>query len=99
MSRLWIDIERIVLDGVALDPAKANRLAALTQIALERLLRERGTAAGPRGGAPGQRGGATAQARESRAGQATATRSSPAAEERWADELAQTIYRAVDRSL
>ena len=71
MSRLWIDIERIVLDGVALDPAKAGRLATLTQMALERLLRERPTAKG----------------------------SPPAAEERWADELAQTIFRAVDRSV
>jgi len=92
MSRLWIDIERIVLDGVALDPAKANRLASLTQMALERLLRERGTAVD-------LRGGATAQASRSRPDQLTAKGSPPAAEERWADELTQTIFRAVDRSV
>jgi hypothetical protein len=94
MSRLWVDIERIVLDGVALDPAKASRLAALTQLALERLLRERG-AAGLRAGAPAQ----PQQTRTSRPEGAVVTRSPPAAEERWADELAHVICRAIDRSL
>jgi hypothetical protein len=92
MSHLWIDIERIVLDGVALDPAKANRLAALTQMALERLLRERGATAG-------QRDGATTQPAKSRPDRPTGTRSPAAQEERWADELAHIIHRAVDRSL
>jgi len=92
MSALWVDIERIVFDGVALDPPKADRLAALTQIALERLLRERGAAAGRRAGEP-------AQPRTSRPEQLAVTRSPPAAEERWADELAQVICRAIDRSL
>jgi len=91
MNRLSIDIERIVLDGVALDGAKASRLAALTQMALERLLRQRG-------GAVGQRGGAPTQTPDSRRDQPGA-RTSSAPEERWADELAQTIYRAIDRSL
>jgi hypothetical protein len=95
MNRLWIDIERIVLEGVALDGAKANRLAALTQIALERLLRQRGTAVGQRGGATAQHDDATAQTPGSRRNQPGAKTSS---EERWADELAQTIYRAIDRS-
>ena len=98
MNRLWIDIERIVLDGVALDGAKANRLADLTQMALERLLRQRGTTVGQRGGAPAQRDGATAETPSSRRDQA-GTRTSSSPEERWADELARNIYRAIDRSL
>src|SRR5262249_3981160 len=45
MSELWIEIEQLVLDGAAFDPAKARRVAALTEMALERLLRERGSSA------------------------------------------------------
>jgi hypothetical protein len=90
MSRLWVDIERIVLDGVAIDPAKGPRIAALTQASLERLLRERGVTANVRVGA------GTDQQKTQHRG---ATRSPPAADARWADELAQILYRAIDRSL
>jgi hypothetical protein len=85
MSRLWIDIERIVLDGVPSDPARAGRVATLTQMALERLLRERGAAA--------------AQASQPRSDERATTRSPATPEERWADEIAHIVYRAVDRSL
>ena len=90
MSRLWVDIERIVLDGVSIDPAKGHRIAALTQASLERLLRERGVTANVRVGAD------TDERKTQHQG---AMRSPPAADARWADELAQILYRAIDRSL
>ena len=92
MSRLWVDIERVVLDGVALDPSRGNRIAALTQMALERLLRERGTAAR-------LRSGEATPTPHTQPSQGPETKSPPSAEARWADELAQILYRAVDRSL
>lgn len=86
MTPLWIDIERIVLDGVPLDPAKGQRLAALTRIALERLLRERGIASeigevgAPRG----------------RASRPVNMKRPPAGDEAcWADELAAALFRAI----
>jgi hypothetical protein len=90
MSHQRIDIERLVLDGVSLDPAKGRRLAALTQMALERMLRERGISAAFRAGE------ATPDKTQAHSAE---MESSPAADEaRWADELAQILYRTIDRS-
>lgn len=93
MSRLTIEIERMVFDGVALEPAKGRRLVDLTQIALERLLRNRGVSG--RLAEPAQAQGPTSGA---------GIKSSPAAmkspladETRWANELAEILYRAIDR--
>jgi hypothetical protein len=86
MRPLWIDIEQVVLNGVPLDPAKGQRLAALTRIALERLLRERGISneIGD-GGAP-----------QARAPRSIDMKSAPAGDEaRWADELAAALYRTI----
>ena len=44
MRPVWIEIESLVLDGIPLDPARGRRLSALTQAALERLLRLHGIA-------------------------------------------------------
>jgi len=96
MSRLTVEIERIVLDGLILEPAKGRRLVDLTQIALERLLRARGVS-----GRLGERGQAQEQeAATPGAGMRSspaATKSSPADETRWANELAEILYRAIDR--
>jgi hypothetical protein len=91
MNPLWIDIERIALDGVPIDPSKGRRLAALTQIALERLLRNRGISAdlAVRGDRSNER-------------DSKIDIKSPAAtgdEVRWADELASALYRVLDRSI
>jgi hypothetical protein len=90
MSQLWIDIEGLVLDGVLLSPAKGTRLAALTQMALERLLRARGLSTGLRGS-----GGIQETESQTYGAQ---MKSSPADERQWADELAEILYRAIDRS-
>jgi hypothetical protein len=84
MRPLWIDIEQVVLNGVPLDPAKGQRLAALTRIALERLLRERGIS-----GEIGE-GGAWQGAHS------IDMNFAPAGDEaRWADELAAALYRTI----
>jgi hypothetical protein len=90
MSQLWIDIERLVLEGVSLSPTEGNRLAALTQMALERLLRARGVSAVLRGS-----GGSQETESQTHGAQ---MKSSPADERQWADELAEILYRAIDRS-
>jgi hypothetical protein len=91
MNPLWIDIERIALDGVPIDPSKGRRLAALTQAALERLLRNRGISADM-----------TVAADHSETRNSKVDMKSPPAggdEARWADELATALYRAIDRSI
>jgi hypothetical protein len=92
MNPLWIDIERIALDGVSIDPSKGRRLAALTQAALERLLRNRGISADMTVAS-----GDYSQTRDSK----VEMKSPPAAgdEARWADELATALYRVIDRSI
>jgi hypothetical protein len=91
MNPLWIDIERIALDGVPIDPSKGRRLAALTQAALERLLRNHGISADM------TVAGGHSETRDSKV-----EMKSPLAagdEARWADELATALYRAIDRSI
>lgn len=90
MSQVWVDIERLVLDGVSFGPATGG-IAALTQAELERLLRERGISARLRGG-----GGTRENEAQTYGAQ---MKSSPGADEaRWANELAEILYRAIDRS-
>jgi hypothetical protein len=91
MNPLWIDIERIALDGVPIDPSKGRRLAALTQAALERLLRNRGISAGM------SAAGAYSETRDSKVDIKSPTATGN--EVRWADELATALYRAIDRSI
>jgi hypothetical protein len=88
MTHLRVDIESLVLDGAQLEPSKGRRLAALTQRALARLLRDRGVSP-PAGAAD----------KEAAQGKVSATMKSPvgASETRWAEELAEVLYRAIDR--
>jgi hypothetical protein len=91
MSELWVEIEQLVLDGVPLDPTKGRRLAVLTEMALERLLRERGASAAMRLG-----GGSREMEQPSHRAE---MKSPPAADEaKWADGLAKILIRAIDRS-
>jgi hypothetical protein len=85
VSHIWVEIERLVLDGLPLDPAKGQRLTALSQKALERLLRERGISA------PARLAGPKAIPTEHLKLTAGMT------ESRMADELAEALYRALDR--
>jgi hypothetical protein len=86
MSRIQVDIEGIVLSGIPLGTAQARRLAALTQAALERLLRQRGLAQ------PEQRW-------EEATGKKMPQINVPADgnESHLADELAEALYRTLDR--
>ena len=89
MRPIWIDIESLVLDGVPLDPARGRRLSALTQAALERLLRLRGIA-GPD------------PAPNSARAQPLATPSqvempASADETWWAETIARELHRTLDR--
>jgi hypothetical protein len=85
MSRILVDIERIVLSGIPLEAAQSRRLAVLTQIALERLLRHRGLAQPFEGGAE-----APKKTREMKV-------SAEANESQIAQELAEVLYRTLDR--
>ncbi|HEV2387310.1 MAG TPA: hypothetical protein VGS20_08650 [Candidatus Acidoferrales bacterium] len=85
MSRLAVEIECLVLDGVALDPAGAQRLARRTETALARLLGGRGISPETTGAdLPAVKG----PEMKPPAG---------ASEARWAEELALALYRAIDR--
>jgi hypothetical protein len=91
MSQLWVEIEQLVFDGVTLDPVKGRRVAALTEAALERLLRERGISAAMRG-----HGGRLELGQRNRRAEMQLP---PAADEaRWADALAKVLYLTIDRS-
>jgi hypothetical protein len=92
MSNLWIEIEALVLDGVPMDSVQGRRLAQLTEIALARLLDQRGTVTRL----------ASLEEKQQRETQNTkpANLKVPAGanEARWAEELALILYRAVDRT-
>jgi hypothetical protein len=91
MRELWVEIEQLVLDGVPLDPARGRRIAALTEMALERLLRERGVSAALRRGSGSRE--------TERPGHRAEMKSPPVADEaQWADGLAKILIRAIDRS-
>ena len=89
MRPVWIEIESLLLDGIPLDPARGRRLSALTQAALERLLRVRGIAgpdpAGNSGRAPQP---ATPSKIEAPDG---------ADESWWAETIARELHRTLDR--
>jgi len=92
MNNLWVDIEALVLDGVPLDAAQGRRLAQLTEIALARLLDQRGTVT------------RLASFEDNQERQAPDAKQihmrvpAGANEARWAEELALILYRAVDRT-
>ena len=90
---LWIDLEALVLDGVPLDSVQGRRVAQLTEIALARLLDQRGIVTRL----------ASLEEKQSKESRNTkpANMKLPAGanEARWADELAQILYRAVERTL
>ncbi len=86
MSVFAVEIEALVLDGFDLSPGEGRRLARLTEAALARLLDQRGTAsripAGTARGAPEQKIEVAANSRP----------------ERLAEQIAEALYRALDRS-
>jgi hypothetical protein len=89
---LWLDIEALVLDGVPLNSVDGRRLAQLTEIALARLLQQRGTSA--------IETRATEHEPPPRTNKPIAMSiPSGANEARWAEELALVLYRALDRTL
>jgi hypothetical protein len=90
MSNLWVDIEALVLDGVSLNAVEGQRLAYLTEIALTRLLDQRGTTARLEVSETGQKNNPAPTYMKVPAG---------ANEARWAEELALALYRAMDRTL
>ncbi|HEV2098269.1 MAG TPA: hypothetical protein VGR45_05015 [Stellaceae bacterium] len=89
MRPIWIEIESLVLDGVPLDPARGRRLSALTQAALERLLRLRGIAGpDPAPNSARAQPPATPSNVEMAAG---------ADETWWAEMIARELHRTLDR--
>jgi hypothetical protein len=92
MSDLWGEIESLVLDGVPMDSVKGWRLAQLTEIALERLLNQRGT--------PTRLATSVTEGEVEARNEPPATMRLPAEpnEARWAEELALVLYRAMDRT-
>ena len=92
MSNLWVEIEALVLDGVPLDAVQGRRLAQLTEVALARLLDQRGTAT-HLAALEGKQQKETKNARP-----AKMKVPAGANETRWAEELALILYRAVDRT-
>jgi hypothetical protein len=89
MSNLWLEIETLMLDGVPLNPVQGRRLAELTEIALTRLLEQRGTAL---------RGMSGVDEKAKNPGPQTMHVPAHANEARWAEELAHSLYRALDRT-
>lgn len=88
MSNLWVEIEALVLDGAPLNSVQGRRLVQMTEIALTRLLDQRGTPV---------RLAENVSDDEKRA--RTSVSVPPGANEaRWAEELALVLYRAMDRS-
>jgi len=91
MSALWLEIEKLVLDGVPLSAAQGRRVAQLTEISLQRLLQQRGMAA--------RLEESEEQHKEKGAAKADVHMPENANEARWAEEIALAIYRAMDRSV
>jgi hypothetical protein len=92
MSNLWMEIEALVLDGVPMDFVQGRRLAQLTEIALTRLLEQRGTST--------HLAASGGEQEKETPGTKPATMRLPAHanEARWAEEIALVVYRAVDRT-
>jgi hypothetical protein len=86
-----------VLDGVTLDSFQGRRLALLTEIALARLLEQHGTVTRISSGPDEQQ--KDNNGREIQNPRPATMRVPPNANDaRWAEELAQTLYRAIDRT-
>ncbi len=92
MANLWMEIEALVLDGVPVNSVQGRRLAQLTEIALTRLLEQRG--ASHRLAAGGEEQEKEAHDKKS----ATMSLPANANEARWAEEIALAVYRAMDRT-
>lgn len=92
MSHLYVDIEALVLDGVPLHSVDGRRLAHLTEMALTRLLQQRGLTAFDAG-----HQALAADAPNPRPMKMNAP--AWANEVRWAEELALVLYRAIDRTV
>lgn len=93
MSNLWVEIESLVLDGVPLNSMQGRRLAELTEIALTRLLEQRGTST------RGITGSDETDKNVQNQGPQTMHVPANANEARWAEELALSLYRTMDRTL
>ena len=93
MSDLWVEIEALVLDGVPMNAVQGRRLAQLTEIALARLLDQRGTVTQLASGNDEH------ERRAKNPAPATVRVPSNANEARWAEELALVLYRSIDRTL
>jgi hypothetical protein len=92
MSDLFVEIEALVLDGVPMSSVQGRRVSQLTEIALTRLLEQRGTSTRL---ASGIEQGKKAD----KAKPANMSLPAAASEARWAEELALVLYRAIDRTL
>lgn len=92
MSHLFVDIEALVIDGVPLRSVDGRRLAHVTEIALTRLLQQRGIAAFDAGDPALESDAPNPRSIKMRA-------PAGANDARWAEELALVLYRAMDRTL
>jgi hypothetical protein len=92
MPNLWMEIESLVLDGVPVNSVQGRRLAQLTEIALARLLEQRGTTTRLAAGDDVEK--------KETSGPSPETMRVPenANEARWAEEIALAVYRAMDRT-
>ncbi len=97
MSNLWVEIETLVLDGVPMNAIQGRRLAQLTEIALARLLDQRGTFTRAVSGNDEQGKGAQ-EKRVQDSAPTTMRVPANANEARWAEELALVLCRAVDKT-
>jgi len=92
MSNLWVEIEALVLDGVPMNTVQGRRLVQLTEIALTRLLEQRGTLTQLAAD------GSEQEKKKDSAKPASMNLPAGANEARWAEELALVLYRAIDRT-
>jgi len=93
MSDLWVEIEALLLDGVPMNSVQGRHLAEQTEVALTRLLEQRGVSARVLSSEAEQ------HKRQQALGSQTMHLPVNANEARWAEELALILYRAIDRSL
>jgi hypothetical protein len=93
MSDLWVEIEALVLDGVPMNSVQGRCLAEQTEIALTRLLEQRGVSKRVLSSEAEQ------HKKEQPLGSQTMHLPVNANEARWAEELALALYRAMDRIL
>jgi hypothetical protein len=97
MSNLWMEIESLVLDGVPMDSIQGRRLAQLTEVALARLLEQRG--ASTQVAAIGEERDGKKETGPPGATPANMRLPAHANEARWAEEIALAVYRSMDGTL